>query len=256
MIFTRADQDAESARALRSELIVPWWHVLAVSLAMLGFGILFSAYFGLTHPSGSFYLLFSDRFFLINGAFQAMMLAAFLFYLHRRGWRPPDFRIGLGWFTTLQGLELLLFTYGGFYLLRLLSRVMIALLGPAPYAFLAALFVPVHIAIPPDGFHIHWIVMIVFTVLNAFYEELVYMGYGFNLWAAKYGPRTAILFSLLARLSIHTYQGTEHLLPIFVWSLIFGIWYRYRRKVWPLILAHLLIDIISLGLLKVMHGAP
>ena len=74
-------------------------------------------------------------------------------------------------------------------------------------------------------FILRW-ALIAGTVLNAFYEELVYMGYGFNLWAAKYGPRTAVLFSILARLSIHTYQGAEHLLPIAVWAVIFGVWYR------------------------------
>lgn len=255
MIFTRADQDAESARALRPELIVPWWEVIAVSVAVLGFGILFSAYFGLTHASGSFYLLFSDKFFLIDGAAKSLLFAAFLYFLHRHGWRPADFRIGIGWTTTLQGLELLLFTYGGFWLLSQLSKLVVWLMGRSPYSFLAALFIPAHIPLPRDGFHIHWTILIACVVLNAFYEELVYMGYGFNLWAAKYGPRTAILFSLLARLAIHTYQGTEHILPIIVWSFIFGVWYRYRRKVWPLILAHLLIDLISFGQLKLFYGA-
>jgi membrane protease YdiL (CAAX protease family) len=255
MIFTRADSEAEAAKSLRTELIVPWWEVLGVSLIMLGCGILFSAYFGLTHASGSFYLLFSDHVFLLNGAFESAMLACFLYFLHRRGWKPSDFRIRLGWITTVQGLELLVFTYGGFWLVSIFSRFMLWAMGPTPYAFLAALFVPEHIPIPKGGFHLHWSILVVAMVLNAYYEEIVYMGYGFNQWAAKYGARTAVLFSVLARLAIHTYQGTEHLLPIGVWAVIFGVWYRYRRKLWPLILAHALVDLVSFGELKALYGA-
>ena len=79
-----------------------------------------------------------------------------------------------------------------------------------------------HRVFPPSGIHLAWITLLVGTVINAFYEEIIYMGYGFNLWAAKYGPRTAVLFSILARLSVHTYQGTEHLLPIGMWAVIFA----------------------------------
>ena len=255
MIIARVNQPLEADGSIRPELIVPWWEIIAVAVPMLGVGISFSAYYGFTHPSGSFYLLVSDRFFLFNGAFQSFMLACFLLYLRWRGWRPGDFRVRIGWMASLRGLELLVFTYGGFFAVTEFSRLMIWVMGPTPYGFLTRLFVPVHVAIPPDGFHLAWATLVAGTLLNAFYEELVYMGYGFNLWAAKYGPRTAVLFSILARLSVHTYQGTEHILPIGVWAVIFGVWYRYHRKVWHLIVAHLMIDLISVGLLKSMHGA-
>ena len=256
MILWRVKKPLEADVSIRPELIVPWWEIMAVAIPMLGVGIAVSAYYGLTHPSGSFYLLISDRFFIFNGAFQSFMLAAFLLFLHWRGWKPDDLRIRIGWIASLRGLELLVFTYGGFIAVAEFSRFMIWAMGPTPYAFLARLFVPAHIAIPPDGFHLAWITLIAGTFLNAFYEELVYMGYGFNLWAAKYGPRTAVLFSILARLSVHTYQGIEHILPITVWAVIFGVWYRYHRKVWHLIMAHMMIDLISFSQLKILHGAP
>ena len=255
MIFSRATKPVEDDVSLRPALIVPWWEVLGVSIVMMSVGIVGSALFYLTHPEGSFYLLISDRFFLTDGALKSFMLACFLLYLRKRGWKPDDFRIRIGWIGTLRGLELLVFTYGGFWAITMFSRFMIWVMGPTPYVFLANLFVPAHIAIPRDGFHIGWITLLVFTVLNAFSEELIYMAYGFNLWAAKYGPRTAVLFSILARLSVHTYQGTEHILPIATWAVLFGVWYRYHRTVWPLIVAHMMIDLISVGQLKLFYGA-
>jgi membrane protease YdiL (CAAX protease family) len=256
MIISRVKKPIEGDVSLRPELIVPWWKVLGVSMVMLGAGIVFSAVYGLTHPAGWFYLLISDRHFLFNGAYQAAMLSGFLFYLHKRGWKPADLRIHAGWIATLLGLELLVFTYGSFWAVAEFSRFMIWIMGSTPYAFLADLFVPGHLDIPKDGFHLSWAVLIGGTVLNAYYEEIVYMGYGFNLWAAKYGPRTAVLFSILARLSVHTYQGIEHILPIGVWAVLFGVWYRYRRTLWPLVVAHAMIDLLSFGQLKVFHGAP
>lgn len=222
---------------------------------MLGWGAAFGAWYGMTHPPGSFYLLFSDHFFLVNGVFQSSALAAFLFYLHRRGWRPADFRIRMGALTTLSGLGLLAVTYGGFFGLAEFSRFIVHVLAPTPDGWIAALFIPRHVPVPPGAIHITWAVAIVSMVLNAFYEEIVYMGYGFNLWAAKYGARTAVLLSILARMVVHTYQGTEHILPIALWATIFGIWYRYHRALWPLILAHMLIDLISVGQLKAIYGS-
>ena len=255
MIITRAVKPHEPDVSLRPELIVPWWEVLGVSLVMLGMGIVGSAIYGLTHPSGSFYLLISDRFFLFNCAFQSAMLAGFLVFLRKRGWKPADFRIRVGGVGFLRGLELLVFTYGGFFAVAEFSRLMIRVMGPTPYGFLAHLFVPAHVDLPRDGFHIEWMTIVVGTLINAFYEEIVYMAYGFNLWAAKYGARTAVLFSILGRLSVHTYQGTEHILPIAAWAVLFGVWYRYHRTVWPLIVAHGLIDLISIGQLKFFYGA-
>jgi membrane protease YdiL (CAAX protease family) len=255
MIFKYANNPVADDTPIRPALMVPAWIILGVAGAMLGWGAAFGAWYGMTHPPGAFYLLFTDRVFLINGVFQSSALAAFLFYLHRQGWKPADFRIRMGILTTLSGLGLLAVTYGGLYALAQFSQLVIRLLAPTPDGWIASLFLSRHVPIPEGSIHITWIVLIVFMALNAFYEEIVYMGYGFNLWAAKYGPRTAVLLSILARLVVHTYQGTEHILPIALWAVIFGLWYRYHRAVWPLILAHTMIDLISMGLLKIMYGS-
>jgi membrane protease YdiL (CAAX protease family) len=254
MIIFRVQKPVESEVSTRPELIVPWWEIMLVAVPMLGIGIVLSAYFALNYPPGSFYLLISDHFLTLDIAFKSAILAAFLLYLRLRGWRPADLRIRPGWIATARALELLLFTYGAFWAVAEGTYYLIQFLRPTPYAFVADLFIPEHRITPPNGIHLGLITMLVAVTLNAFYEEIVYMGYGFNLWAAKYGPRTAVLFSILARLAIHTYQGTEHLLPIVAWATLFSLWYRYHRNLWHLIFAHLMIDLITF--LQLMHKYP
>ena len=45
--------------------------------------------------------------------------------------------------------------------------------------------------------------------------------------------------------SYHLYQGIGGFLGNFVLGLIFGWWFQRTRRVWPLILAHFIIDAIS-----------
>jgi membrane protease YdiL (CAAX protease family) len=115
--------------------------------------------------------------------------------------------------------------------------------------------IPHTLRLTPISVHLSWVTIVVFTVLNAFYEELVYMGYFFNQCAAKRNPEMAVVATVLLRLAVHTYQGTEHVLQIGVWSVVFGLWYRWGGKLWPLILAHIGIDVLSLGALKILCGA-
>jgi len=81
------------------------------------------------------------------------------------------------------------------------------------------------------------------------------MGYAFNQWAQKFGAKSAFFLTLAFRMGVHIYQGSEHILQIGLWSIIFGLWYWKQGKLWPLILAHALIDLFSLSLIKILFGA-
>ena len=105
-----------------------------------------------------------------------------------------------------------------------------------------------------------WATILGFTCLNAFFEETVYMGYLFNQCAAKSGCGIALIVTVLVRLAVHTYQGTEHVLQMGMWSLIFGLWYWRGGKVhsppavdcpWRMRFIDLC---FSLGALKILFG--
>ena len=95
--------------------------------------------------------------------------------------------------------------------------------------------------------------LILFSILNAYFEELVFMGYAFNQFAAKRGPAIALGAVLALRIAVHAYQGFAHAAGIGAVFLIFGLWYWTTRRLGSLIVAHALIDIGSLGLLKAVH---
>jgi membrane protease YdiL (CAAX protease family) len=241
---------------LRAELIAPWWKIIYIIGVMLGIGIILGAFYSTRHASGTFYQRFSDLFFIKDAAFESGFLALFLFFLSYRGWKNSDFRIRIGWWTSLCGIGLFVLTTFCVYTVNHTTLTLARdFQGTLPGRWIA-LFAPQHPDITPGSIPLHWGTIIGFTLLNAFYEELVYMGYVFNQWAAKFGPEKALFFTAFLRLIVHSYQGTESILPIGFWCLLFGVWYYYQRKLWPLIFAHFLIDLLSLSLFKIIFGAP
>jgi membrane protease YdiL (CAAX protease family) len=108
--------------------------------------------------------------------------------------------------------------------------------------------------IKPHSIHVGWIVLISSMILNAFFEELTCMGFFFNQVAARQGPLAALLATVLLRMSCHIYQGPIHMLGIGVVFLIYGLAYWYTKNLWPLILSHALLDLVSTSLVKVIYG--
>jgi membrane protease YdiL (CAAX protease family) len=230
---------------LRPELVGSAGFVVWVVVVMLGSGIGFAAVYGATHRTGDFLQLLSDRFFLMNTVIEAALLGLLLLVLHRRGWKPSDFRIRLGVISTFQGVAVLVVTYLG--IVAVMSPITVLAKMPHAPAWLGAL-VP-KLDLPPGGLHLNLAFIGVFLLLNAFYEELTYMGFTFNQVASRMGPNWAIVVTVLLRLLIHTYQGASHMLQIGIWALIFGLAYRWIGKVWPLIFAHACLDLISFAVL-------
>ena len=76
------------------------------------------------------------------------------------------------------------------------------------------------------------------------------IGY-FILSLERFGLWPAILASALFRSVLHTYQGVNAVVGVFVMGVIFGLVYWKWRQLWPLIVAHSLMDFI--GLLYLAH---
>ncbi|MCE0496945.1 MAG: CPBP family intramembrane metalloprotease [Methylacidiphilales bacterium] len=239
---------------LRPELIAPWIRVAVTVVLMLGSGIIFGLVYGQTHHSGDFIAMMNDKALVRNGTIEAPLLGLFLLVLRRRGWTRADFRVGIGWLASLEGLGLLALTYVSLLCVLLPLIVLDFAWRDSVLGHWARSIVPHTMPLSHGSVHLSWTVIIACTVLNAFYEEIVYMGYFFNECAAKRGPWMAVVATVLLRLAVHSYQGSEHILQIGVWSLVFGLWYRWGGKVWPLILAHAAIDLFSLGALKILFG--
>jgi membrane protease YdiL (CAAX protease family) len=89
-------------------------------------------------------------------------------------------------------------------------------------------------------------VVLAVSMLNGVYEETFLLGYlmrGF----AEAGASFALGLSVLVRLLYHLYQGPLGAVSVVVCGLVLGAAYWRTRRLWPVALAHALIDMIALS---------
>ncbi len=198
--------------------------------------------------------LINTRGMTRNTAIESGLLALLLFYLRWRGWRPADFKIRIDAIGTLLAVPLALTAVFANLFVSLLTLILIlaaTLLYVQPhdlYAYLLATApkAPLH---PPD---LAWLAIFVGSIVNAYLEELVFMGYAFHQFAAKRNPLFALLVMVALRMLLHTYKGVVGVLGIGAFSLVYGLAYIKLRRLWPLILAHILIDIAAMAAFKLL----
>jgi len=93
------------------------------------------------------------------------------------------------------------------------------------------------------GLEANWIIISLFIVINSIYEEFLLVGYFFKR-LEKYHPSIIIGVSTLIRLSCHTYQGWMSLFHVLPMGILFGYYYFKYKKLWPLIIAHGLMNLL------------
>lgn len=78
---------------------------------------------------------------------------------------------------------------------------------------------------------------------NAWAEEVLVVGYLLTrLNQAGTRPRTALVISAVLRGAYHLYQGFGGFLGNVVMGLVFGAYWQRTGRLWPLIIAHTLLD--------------
>ncbi len=240
---------------LRPTLVASWREIVLVILLLIGPAAWHSACAAWMGSSSHYIsLLLTDSRMWSTGAKEGVMLAFFLVFLHWRGWKPADFRIQIGFWSSLQGLPLVLaMTLAN--LVTVSSTFFLLFKLQSKYAH----FLPFVAASNGQVATMHdvvisWFPMISAMILNAFFEELICMGYIFNQLAMRLGPALALFITVLLRMSCHTYQGGVHVLGIGVVFLISGLWYWRTRNLWTLIFAHALLDIGMAAAVKLVFS--
>jgi membrane protease YdiL (CAAX protease family) len=135
---------------------------------------------------------------------------------------------------TLWGIALLM----GYYALTVLFQ-------------LAAQFLPVDMKaviaqIPKTNGRISMEIVFVASAVNGVFEEVFVAGYAITALQRARGLWTAINVSTAVRVLYHLYQGPFAFLSIAPMGLLFGYVYARTRQLWPLIVAHVLLDIVGL----------
>ena len=87
--------------------------------------------------------------------------------------------------------------------------------------------------------------VLVISIINPVFEELLETGY-FIHSLQKFGMWPAVLASAAFRGLFHLPFGINAVVNIFALGLIFGFVYWRWRELWPLIVAHSLVDMLAL----------
>ncbi|RYV51116.1 CPBP family intramembrane glutamic endopeptidase [Pengzhenrongella frigida] len=89
-------------------------------------------------------------------------------------------------------------------------------------------------------------VLILAALQNALVEEVIAVGYLMErLRELRWSPVVIVLTSALLRGSYHLYQGIGPFIGNAVMGVVFAEYYRRRRRVMPLVIAHTVLDIVA-----------
>src|SRR5581483_5456550 len=225
---------AERNDAMRSLILnlTPRGEVLLVFAIWFGLGIIMRNIGGHLTPGSQLHGEFSSLGQMVLAIYELLVLALVFFYIGRiRGWSFASFGFQIS--CKLTGLGVLLFVPA-----KLIFVLRKMIVGPN-----TALLPAGQIALP---------IIIISSIITGIFEELMEVGYVIKV-TEKHGMWTAVFISALIRTVLHVYQGAAGMACVFVIGITFGLVYWKLRQLWPLIVAHILIDII--GSLWLTHQA-
>lgn len=139
-----------------------------------------------------------------------------------------------------------------------------AVIGIAGLAFyIFAVNVGINTNVQPANLAAHWWtvpILVGRAFMNGILEEVVMIGYLFTRWAQRGGNMLAMIWiSALIRAGYHLYQGWGGFFGNLVMGLVFGYLYLRIKRVMPLVIVHILLDLFAFlgaGLLVYLPFAP
>lgn len=125
-----------------------------------------------------------------------------------------------------------------------------ALIGIPGLAFyVASRMIGINTIVSPANLTEQWWtvpVLVGYALMNGILEEVVMLGFLLTrLRQLRWTPWAAIVLSALVRGCYHLYQGFGGFLGNVVMGLVFGWLYRRWGRVMPLVIAHVLLDLVS-----------
>jgi membrane protease YdiL (CAAX protease family) len=91
------------------------------------------------------------------------------------------------------------------------------------------------------------LVWILLMLLNPFYEELIVRAYTMTELMHLTGSRlAAVIGSVTIQTAYHLYQGIPAAMALAAMTLIFSLYYVRRKRIIPIILAHMYFDLLAL----------
>ncbi len=179
--------------------------------------------------------VFTNEALLSILIFEIVQSVFLVWFLRIRGWTLEKIGLQVTWRTTAWGLALLVLTY----VMVIGAQALAQMLLPIDHARALAEY-------PTAGRDLSKELVFVTSAVNGIFEEVFVAGYIITALKEKRGDWIAINASTVVRMLYHLYQGPIGIITIVPLGLLYGYTYVRTRQLWPLILAHVFIDIIGL----------
>ena len=165
---------------------------------------------------------------------ELLQFAFLIWFLRVRGWTLERIGLRLTWRTTAGGVMLAIGTLAMFVFVQVLANFGIDMIAAERLY-------------PKTAPNLDLQVVFITSVVNGTYEEMFVAGYIITVLAGARGVWTAVNVSTGIRLLYHLYQGTIGVLTVVPMGLLYGYVFVRTRQLWPLILAHVILDIVGLA---------
>jgi membrane protease YdiL (CAAX protease family) len=183
-----------------------------------------------------------DLLYQLLGVASGLAPVALVLWLVWSDTSPRFGSIGLGWTTGFSRKNLGREVGAGFGLAALIGI-------PGIGVYLAARALNLGVTVVPTALDAHWWtipVLILWALRAGFGEEIIVVGYLFDrLKAIGWTPWVIVGVAAVLRGTYHLYQGFGGFAGNIAMGLIFGAIYLRTRRLAPLIIAHVLIDITA-----------
>ena len=183
-------------------------------------------------------LVFNNSALLNILVFELIQSAFLIWFLRVRGWTLEKFGLSITWRGTGLGWLLLV----GTYVLAMGAQALAQWIMPLEMQVAGQQY-------PTADPRVSMQLVFLTSTVNGIFEELFVAGYIITALRDTRGLWTAVNVSTVVRLLYHLYQGPIGVITIVPMGLLYGFVYARTRQLWPLILAHVLIDIIGLSAL-------
>jgi uncharacterized protein len=165
--------------------------------------------------------------------FETTVLLVVGWFLVQRGWTVERLGLRPEARDVTDGLKLFGMIFAGLILYALVKSLFAA---HAPHDLV--------------GGNIDMLTIVILSLLNPVFEEVFECGYIVTFFADTGQPWLGVALGAAIRGCCHLYKGVWGAIEVGLLGLIFGAWYVKHRRLWPVIVVHMLFDFISLTALS------
>ncbi|HEV7608335.1 MAG TPA: CPBP family intramembrane glutamic endopeptidase [Steroidobacteraceae bacterium] len=206
-------------------VVITWAFGLPICASIMSLGVV----------EGGEALVFNDTSMLGTIILEVIQLAILSWFLRIRGWTLEKFGLAFSWRGTALGLGLLVLTTAIAFGVGFIARIVF------DYDVTTAFGRQ-----PKMGADLSMQLIFLVSVVNGIFEELFVAGYIITALSGTRGMWVAINVSVVVRLLCYISQGPVGVVTMVPMGLLYGYAYSRTRQLWPLMVAHVVMDLIGL----------